>query len=370
MTFPRSMPSLVTMILAFAGQYLLAFPPLMAEQRIRVMAYNLENLFDHLDDPRTNDQAYLPLAWKASHKEHAKSCPRKGHYRQECLELDWNEAAVSAKMANLAKVILSVNAGRGPDLLLVSEVENAAILKQFNDTYLKAAGYKTLVHADSPDPRGIDTAMLTRLPLVGEARLHELTLPGKKTKRTRGILQARFRLNSGAILTAFALHFPSPRHPSEQRVAALKQLTKLAKAAATDSAVVIAGGDFNVTHRYDSEIYRALASSQWDVSHLVGCHQCLGTHSYRGSWSFLDALMLYRQNSEVQSAKTSKSWQFDAKSIQVVSDLALDHVNRLGQPRSFEVKSATGASDHLPIYAELYSSEASQPKLPVAGKNE
>ncbi|NRA63370.1 MAG: endonuclease/exonuclease/phosphatase family protein [Pseudobacteriovorax sp.] len=321
------------------------------QDRISVMAYNLENLFDTKDDPNVADETYLPLATKRANPAIQKKCPKDGRYRKSCLNLDWSEANLQAKMKNLASVVLSVNQGRGPDILILSEIENRGILETWNTKHLKAAGYQTVMHLDSGDRRGIDTAVLSRLSPAGQAKLHPVRLPEKgKTKETRGILEAPLKTKNGDLITAFAVHFPSPRHPHEQRVAAFSQLTDAAKKAKTKSAAVIAGGDFNVINRYDSLIFRGLGYADWQTSHVIGCHSCLGTHFYRDNWSFLDAIL----NLKFDEKTAKNSWQIDPSSVEVINSLKLQRRPQISQsPRRFEVSDRTGASDHFPIYLEI-----------------
>jgi hypothetical protein len=84
------------------------------------------------DNPtREGDNTYLPLSQKGT-PEHKALCERNnspGAFRQECLNLDWNEQVLAKKIANLATVIGRFE-GLGPDILVLEEVENQQILNR------------------------------------------------------------------------------------------------------------------------------------------------------------------------------------------------------------------------------------------------
>ena len=46
-----------------------------SDSSITVMSYNVENLFDSLDDPGKDDKAYLPYSLKQN-KDHIEACNR------------------------------------------------------------------------------------------------------------------------------------------------------------------------------------------------------------------------------------------------------------------------------------------------------
>lgn len=100
--------------------------------------YNLENLFDTIDDPNTNDADFLP----------------DGSYQ-------WNTERYERKLANMSKVIsLVAKEYGGPVAMGVSEIENERVMLDLvNHPYLKSFNYG-VVHHDSPDRRGVDVALI------------------------------------------------------------------------------------------------------------------------------------------------------------------------------------------------------------------
>jgi hypothetical protein len=73
-------------------------------------------------------------------------------FRQECLNLDWNEQVLAKKIANLASVIGRFEGG-GPDILVLEEVENQQILNRLRLALPGAAAYVTAINLDGPQCR-------------------------------------------------------------------------------------------------------------------------------------------------------------------------------------------------------------------------
>ena len=89
-----------------------------------VMAFNVENMFDNFDDPNKEDETYLPVSMKTS-QIHIKNCNklRYQRWRDDCLEMDWNDEVIDYKLNATAEVILSYGT-HGPDIIGFQEIEN------------------------------------------------------------------------------------------------------------------------------------------------------------------------------------------------------------------------------------------------------
>jgi len=328
--------------------------PLPAEQ-VSIMAFNVENLFDTQDDPGKNDATYLPASVK-SDPEHIAACNQieVDRWRNDCLYLDWNEDALGFKLAQLAATILAYNDGLGPDIIALQEVENYRVLDRLRRERLSAAGYGEPVLIEGSDLRGIDVAFLSRLPVIGEPKLHPLDMSAfpDRAMDTRGVLEASFELPDGTILTGYSVHFPAPFHPIEMRRVAYEHLNQL-RATLPEHHVVFAAGDFNTPQREMEEttIMDDKVRPHWTVAHEVGCDGCLGTNYWsRGqSWSFLDMILFSPSTS---SALTEKRWTLDLNSIEVVTAYD-DQLHDDGTPKRFNLQTREGVSDHLPLVMVL-----------------
>ncbi len=103
---------------------------------IYVANWNVENLFDTVDDPDKNDQWFLPSS-----------------------EINWDEAKLEKKLANLARVFKYMNDGKGPDILAIEEVEHENLLYRLIEEFIKDEKYE-IAYSESPDNRGIDNALI------------------------------------------------------------------------------------------------------------------------------------------------------------------------------------------------------------------
>ena len=289
-----------------------------------VVTFNVENLFDEHHDKGKDDLAYLPKSQKQTSSHHDKCMKKRSpKRREECLKLDWNSSLIEKKLKHIHKSILDVSKGAPPDIVILAEVENKKILDRLAAYFPQ---YQTKVLLEGSDPRGIDNAIMTRFSLLKEPLLHRIDAGGlKKNTLKRGILEAWFQVPGGFLLRAFAVHFPAPYHPREKRVFASYALNTLLLGGRAKGVVTIAAGDFNVTGKEDSFFYRGKFSPFWQVSHLVGCHECLGSYYYKkkDSWSFLDAILLEK-----------------SPKCRMLAD-------------SVRVGGKSKGSDHLPVYAKI-----------------
>ena len=100
---------------------------------LRLAAYNIENLFDRVDDPRLAGE-------------------------QEDLTMATSESRLIA----LAEQIRRLDA----DVLCLEEVESEECLRWFRDTYLSDLGYAHLASLDAGYYRGVEQSVLSRLPIT------------------------------------------------------------------------------------------------------------------------------------------------------------------------------------------------------------
>jgi endonuclease/exonuclease/phosphatase family metal-dependent hydrolase len=247
-----------------------------------------------------------------------------------------------------------VNEARGPDILCLQEVENREVLERLRTGYLAAAGYRASILIEGDDPRGIDVAFLSRFPLHGDAHLHRAARARGEGNDVRGILEATFELEEGALLTGYCVHFPAPMHPAAARLRALDRLDALADAL-PPARLRFAAGDFNVNaaeeRRYD--LIHGRLATRWIAAHAEACAECRGTYYYARdhAWSFLDMILLGR---ELDSREPRPSWRLAPESVYVANAVAAQST-RSGFPARFEPE-GSGVSDHWPLVASLVAS--------------
>lgn len=334
--------------------------------RVTVLTYNVENLFDTEDDPEKNDDAFLPAGVKSTPVFENKCRTRNSGERNidECLRKNWDSAYLERKLDRLTDVVEQVNGGAGPDILIVEEVESRAVLERWRNQHLKAMGYKTIVYVKGPDERGINPAILTRLPLSEPPRLHDIDYSAveERPRPSRGILEAHLQLPDGDTLVVFAVHFPSQGAPTPFRKHAVETLMDIATTLPPGTNVLV-GGDFNITAKeeHKEKYFSQKLAREFAVSHLVGCDTCAGTIYFPPdqTWSFFDVLLFSKS-----LASEYNPWQFRPESIRVVNS-SVYQLSRFGTPARFgNGRGAVGVSDHWPLYAELH--RVDPPTVPPA----
>ena len=115
---------------------------------------------------------------------------------------------------------------------------------------------------------------------------------------------------------------------------------------AAENKAVIMGGDLNITADEEDSLgyFSKIFSTAGQVSHLVGCKNCEGSHFYKGHWSFLD-VQIY--GNKIDQA----GLQLIPESITVLKTPV--HMKRNGTPLRFSEEKKEGVSDHFPLYSRL-----------------
>ena len=149
--------------------------------------WNLENLFDTIDDSSTDDDSFLPNG-----------------------EMEWTEDRLDKKMYNLARVIRMMNEGNGPDLLGVCEVENQAVLDEMVKRFLSDLNYE-IAYIESPDNRGIDNGLIFKSDKFTLLNVQVDTVHLSDGWPTRLIFGANLLTDENKKITVFVNHWPSRR---------------------------------------------------------------------------------------------------------------------------------------------------------------
>ena len=242
------------------------------QDSLRVMFWNLENFFDYKDDSlSTSDREFSA----------------RGDRR-------WTKKRFQTKCNSIAKGILWAGSQEGglPDAIGLAEVENAFALRQLlQTTALRKLDY-SIVHFDSPDPRGIDVALLyrrSRLTLVDAKPCH-LFGPDSTLMTTRDILLTRFQRADGGEVALLVNHHPSKYggllESEPRRRVAVERLRFLADSLqALGVQEIVAMGDFNDTPA--NPVYKILEPTLYNLA--APLHQKgLGSIKYDGGWELID----------------------------------------------------------------------------------
>jgi endonuclease/exonuclease/phosphatase family metal-dependent hydrolase len=93
------------------------------------------------------------------------------------------------------------------DIVCLQEVENMDTLKNFVSQYLSSSGYKYRMLIDANDPRLIDVAIISKIP-ISYVKTHQYLKSGSTTVFSRDCLEAEFLIGDQP-LTLFVNHFKS-----------------------------------------------------------------------------------------------------------------------------------------------------------------
>ncbi len=165
--------------------------------------YNLENLFDTINQPNVFDEEYTPTG-----------------------PMQWATMKYTHKLHNMAYAISQVGSeyvSNGPAILGVSEIENEQVLKDLiAQPELKNSNYG-IVHYDSPDRRGVDVGLLYKKDqfTVTGSKSYRLFMPNDTNFLTRDQLLVEGLLD-GDKMYVIVNHWPSRFNSEKYRIAAAK----------------------------------------------------------------------------------------------------------------------------------------------------
>ena len=312
---------------------------------LRIMFYNVENLFDIYDDTLKNDEDFLP----------------EGNYH-------WSEYKYYRKINNIAKVIIAAGEWEPIDIICLAEIENLYVLQGLTDvSALKSLGYN-IIHKESNDRRGIDVAMLYREVNFKPLAYNYINYDKPEEKYySREILHVEGIVKNSDTLHIFVNHWSS-RYGGElasesKRILAAKVLRSYIDSlfSLNNTVKIVILGDFNDTpqNRSITENLKALS----DLSTITA--SCLynltanlkqdvkGTHKYQGEWSILDQMIVSG------SLITGAGLHTSIEGCRVFSDkfLLMNDDTYMGTKplRTFYgFKYLGGFSDHLPVLLDLY----------------
>lgn len=302
-------------ILILVG-FFIAQGVLSTQHAIKVVSYNVENLFDWQHDTLKNDSSFLPDG---------------DHH--------WTYHKYQTKVDQIAQVIVNISGWESVPLVGLCEVENAHCLRDLC-YHLKRFHYK-YIHYESADERGIDVALLydsTKVKILENNPLH-VDIKGDKT---RDILYACCVVNQKDTLHTMVCHLPSQLGGAAtewKRKTAKEIIQKKIDQIITHhpNAKIVVMGDMN------SEPKNDLKGMTNQMIRLTDSE--IGTHKYQGKWSYLD--QFYVSDNLKKQAK-----------VQIFSPewLLEEDTKYLGtKPKRTFVgyRYHGGYSDHLPVVLTL-----------------
>lgn len=314
-------------------------------KNIVVGFWNVENLFDTINDPAIEDEEYLPDAASK-----------------------WNTGRYTKKIKNIAFAIskMGVNENAdGPAILGLAEIENKKVLEDLvKDPQIKGRKYQ-IVHYNSPDQRGIDVAMLynTKYFKLISSSVHTVKMPGDSAKPTRDELLVNGKLN-GELVHVIVCHWPSRRGGEKESSANREAAAAVAKRLvdslqkAEKNPKIFVMGDLNDDPE-DNSVKKVLSTTDEAAMATAGTlynpmekvHASgQGTLSYKGKWNLFDQII-------ISDGLTKKSGKYSYSSVHInnIPETCETEEKYKGQPlRTFVGKKYLGGySDHFGVYIIL-----------------
>lgn len=314
---------------------------------LQLMFYNVENLFDINDDTLKNDNDFLPEAARY-----------------------WTRKRYEEKIRNIYKVFTAAGKWSPPDIIGLCEVENSYVLNDLiNNTPFSKFEYN-IIHYNSPDNRGIDVALVFNKekfdPIVHESV--NIFFPQNPKIKTRDILYVKGKLMMDDTLHLFVNHWPSRRggqvSSEHKRIKAATVLRNITDSifAVNPRAKIVIMGDFNdeSSDKSISGILGAISDFTMIQNEYLytfvnqGFSNNIGTHKYKGNWSFLDQFII---SGSLLSSKQGLYCNQSDFSVFKADFLLIDDDKYSGKKpfRTYNgYKYQGGYSDHLPILLDLH----------------
>ncbi len=306
-----------------------------------VAFYNVENLFDTVDDPHKQDNEFLPKSAKK-----------------------WNSTRYQLKLQHIAEAISSIDNDNLPIFVGLCEVENRLVVNDLINQNPLKKGHYAVLHQNSPDKRGIDCAAIYRKDRISVEKVSftQVLLPNHKEPSTRDILLAKVQLDHKYPLYILVNHWPSRLGGKEKsavnRYAVAKKVRHLCDSLYQLSPNIpqIIIGDFNDTPSDSSLTFYlgadTLTNGKSRLQNLSYPIQKLGggSYFYKNNWEMLDNVVV--------SKNLNKAGFLKVKRVAIHTEYnPLFYTNKQGTKslaRTYSGKQYHGGySDHLPVFIEL-----------------
>lgn len=331
---------------------LLALFPLLVwgQQGFRIAELNTENFFDCIDDPKTEDNLFLPQSPKR-----------------------WNGYRMWTKAQNISKELISLGNNAPADIIALTEVENDSVMRLLTQrALLRRASYKYIM-TDNKDKRGIDVAILYQ---EGTFKLlNHQAVPvvfDKETRpiSTRDILYVQGVTYTGDTLHIYLCHLSSKlggRKRTEkyrvQELASVKAHIEKVRSTSQDAKIILLG-DFNESP--EEEAVSSFASTIcgdtvslhpmrfYNMASLQNSPPSIrGTYKYKGKWEMLDQIIVSGNLLEPHRNFHTRPALFHIHAPRFI----LTEDKNYGGYMPFRTyngyKYQGGFSDHLPVYLDF-----------------
>ncbi|MDT0558259.1 endonuclease/exonuclease/phosphatase family protein [Ichthyenterobacterium sp. W332] len=310
-----------------------------SDKKYCIAFYNLENLFDTVDDAFTNDNDFLPNSAKR-----------------------WTNKRFDRKVYKLGLAISKLGkdtVGALPAIVGLAEVENKEVINALiNSEYLEHVNY-SIEHYDSSDERGIDVGLIYNEDVftVTSSKTYTVYLKDDDGERdyTRDILLVSGKMEEEEV-HFIVNHWPSRRDgevlTNSKRVTAAKHVSDIIAELRQDhdDPQIIVMGDFNDNPDNDSLKHLVNNDGLFNPMETIWSPE-KGSQSYDFNWNMFDQILC---SINFLSSDNSKLRFFEAD-VYDEEYLTQFRGKYKGTPfRTYVGKKYKGGySDHFPVYMIL-----------------
>lgn len=314
-----------------------------------VAFYNMENLFDTINQPDVNDEEFTPGG-----------------------AMKWNIMKYRNKIENMSYAIsrLAVDGpfpcADGPVAIGLAEVENRGVVEDLVKSPNLSGRKYGIVHYDSPDRRGIDVALIydSLRYQVESSSSHRLVIPEKPDFHTRDQLLVTGWL-AGEKVCFIVNHWPSryggekESRPNREAAAALTKHIADSVLAADPQAKIVIMGDLNDDPNNTSCCKVLGAVRTFDELKPGGYYNTtwqlldkgIGSLGYQGQWNLFDQIIV----SANLVGKDRSTLKFVKAEVFNRNFLRQDSGKNKGYPKRTHASGVylNGYSDHFPTIIYL-----------------
>jgi len=332
------------------------------------------------EEEKTQDRTITMMTWNVNNLFDGKD---NGYEYDEFLEsAGWSAEKYLGRINTISAAINTVDPK--PDIIILQEIESHKILEDLANSM--SGDYSSSHFANSPGA-ALGVGILSRLPIT-EARVHSITVDGKTTPRP--VLEARINLNEDTFII-FACHWKSKLGGDDvtedvRRASARVILRRIRELWKNEPDIgVIVAGDLNENHdefyRRGASVICALLPDDPYCAELTGCADAdskeipslqkdffvisrnmppvpvnfsesslvlfspwlgyleNGSYYYKHNWETIDHFLA--------SAHFfgNSGWNYEKAAV-----VKNEHfTNSSGIPVSYNVRTGSGISDHLPL---------------------
>lgn len=336
---------LIFFVLFFLVQVVFAIEPTKryeSKRNLTVVFYNVENLFDIINNQGARDGEFTPAG-----------------------ENKWTTERYNKKLNDIAKVLSSVNKNELPEIIGLCEIENRTVLNDLLKTESLKKGKYEVAHFESPDYRGIDCALLFR---PDEFRLISKTpvpvsFPDDPEYSTRDILYVKGETLNKEIWHVFVNHWPSRtsglQQSEKKRITTaqiLKAVTDSLQKADSKGNILIMGDMNDEPSNKSLSFVLGAKNPETGIAPLINLMFPLhvekkGSYNYRGNWNMLDNIIISDDLLDEKGFKCidRKGYIFRESWMEYKAENGTVSPNRTyGGPNYYG-----GVSDHFPVFVKF-----------------